>query len=72
MATEKPNGDDAVLFPNDHRGNPPIAWVVEPKDRARKPYITARPEVAKKRYKAGDFVSPYHTQHEITEDEDEL
>jgi hypothetical protein len=71
MTATKPNGDDAVLFPPDHLGNPPIAWIVEPKDRKTKPYLTLQRDVAEKRCKAGDFVTPYHTQHEI-ETEDEL
>jgi hypothetical protein len=70
-STEKRNADDDVVFPKDHLGNPPIAWIVEPKDRKLKPYLTLKGDVAMKRYRAGDFVTPYLTQHEI-ETEDEL
>lgn len=70
-STDKPNADESVVFPKDHLGNPPIAWIVEPKDRKLKPYLTLKGDVAMKRYRAEDFVTPYHTQHEI-ETEDEL
>jgi len=35
-----------------------IAWIVEPKGDG-KPYLTLNPEVAAKREKKGDFVTPY-------------
>lgn len=69
MATDKPNGDNDVLFPKDHLGNPPIAWIIEPKGKGTKPYLTLKSDVAVKRYKAGDHVTPYHTAKEIDEDE---
>jgi hypothetical protein len=69
-STDKPNADESVVFPKDHLGNPPIAWIVEPK-KSGAPYLTLKGDVAMKRYKAGDHVAPYHTQREI-ETEDEL
>jgi hypothetical protein len=75
--TDKPNADNEVLFPPDHLGNPPIAWIVEPAlppgttVKPSAPYLTLKADVAIKRCKAGDHVTPYHTQHEIPQ-EDEL
>lgn len=49
----------------------PRAWIIEPKDKARDPYLTLKADVADKRAKAGDFVTPYVSQH-TDDDEDEL
>lgn len=40
----------------------PLAWIVEPKDGKTAPYLTQKPNVATKREKAGDFVTPYISQ----------
>ena len=42
----------------------PLAWIVEPHN-APLPYITYKPEIAAKREKAGDIVTPYHSKKVI-------
>lgn len=73
----KRNADDDVVFPKDHLGNPPIAWIVEAlrppgTTKSPAPYLTVKPDVAMKRYKAGDYVKPYHTSNEIPQEDEEL
>lgn len=48
----------------------PRAWIIEPKDKARDPYLTLKADVAEKREKAGDFVTPYISQHTADDDEE--
>lgn len=68
----KQNADDTVVMPLDHLGNLPIAWIIESNGpHVAAPFLTHKPAVAMKRYKAGDFVTPYHTQRELPQ-EDEL
>lgn len=52
---------------------PPIAWIIEPGAKAHltAPYLTLKREVAEKRAKAGDHVTPYQSKNEPAE-EDEL
>lgn len=73
MSTGKRNADEDVVMPKDHLGNPPTAWIVEtPVGSNLPPYMTLKPEVAMKRYKAGDHVTPYHTQRELPQSGDDL
>lgn len=69
----KQNADDTIVMPLDHLGNPPIAWIIEPKGGTAPsnitPYLTLKSQVAMKRYKAGDFVTPYHTQRELPQED---
>jgi hypothetical protein len=48
----------------------PRAWIIEPKDKARDPYLTLKADVAEKRAKAGDYVTPYISQHTADDDEE--
>lgn len=49
-----------------------IAWIVEPKNGGN-PYLTLKEDVADKRQKAGDFVTPYVSKANPPEpDEDDL
>lgn len=68
----KRNADPDILFPHDRHGRPPVAWIIEvPGPTVHKPWMTVKREVAEKRYKAGDHVTPYHLQSPPSE-EDEL
>lgn len=51
---------------------PPIAWIIETKSKTTKatPYMTLKPEVAEKRAKAGDHVTPYRSKNEPAEEEE--
>lgn len=50
-----------------------IAWIIEPKKSLSVPYLTLKQDVAEKRLKAGDFVTPYVSKHvETTSEGDEL
>jgi len=54
---------------------PGIAWIVEavrkPGDeKPVVPYLTLKREVAIKRMKAGDHVTPYHSKNELPQEEE--
>lgn len=66
----KRNADPDILFPHDRHGRPPVAWVIE-NTNGSDPWMTTKREVAEKRYKAGNHVSPYHSKNNPAE-EDEL
>lgn len=55
----------------------PLAWIIEPvpktkDDPYRDPYLTLKPEVAEKRKKAGDIVTPYHSRKDEDHEQDEF
>lgn len=45
----------------DKFGRPPVGWIVESPDSKVKPYLTFKENVAEKRERAGDNVTPYHS-----------
>lgn len=59
----KRNADPDILFPHDRFGRPPVGWVIE-SPTTGKVYMTEKREVAEKRYKAQDHVTPYHSKLE--------
>jgi hypothetical protein len=50
----------------------PIAWIIEPVKSDAKPYLTLNAEVAEKREKKGDIVTPYNSKKSIQNEEEEL
>lgn len=50
---------------------PPIGWIVESAEGDGKPYLTLKGDVAVKRTKAGDHVTPYYSKRDANA-EDEL
>jgi len=54
---------------NKTTGAAPRAWIIEPKDKARDPYLTLKADVAEKRAKSGDYVTPYTSKHNDDDDE---
>lgn len=69
---QKRNADPDILFPHDQHGRPPIAWVIEsPTGVNHSVYMTLKRDVAEKRYRVGDHVTPYYSKLEPVE-EDEL
>lgn len=59
----------STLSQHDHLGRPPIGWLVEPKGDGQ-PYLTLKLEVAEKRLKAKDYVSPMYSQKPETDPEE--
>jgi hypothetical protein len=50
----------------------PLAWIIEPKKDGALPFLTHKPEVADKRKKAGDYVTPYRSQKPAPGNQEEL
>lgn len=51
----------STLTQKDHLGRPPLGWLVEPKGDGAV-YLTLKLEVAEKRHKAKDYVTPMYSQ----------
>jgi len=47
----------------------PCAWIIEPKGDGL-PYMTCKADVAEKRAKRGDYVTPYISKRPTTDEEE--